>query len=232
MPSVFERAANLGKGMPDYGSGVQEIPQKGWQKKGTTFLKQLLKEPTVAPVQQIAPMSANEQAGQVNLANILSGGAFQDPATSRVYESFRNESQREEASLIDALRRRSQLSGVGASSGAFGAEARARQDASNSRLGMLGGLFEAERARDNEYTRAAAAQQLGALPRLIEQAGLNAQQEAELLNAIQIPYQYKTSIAQSLMGNQPTLYAEQQSNSGGGVGGLLGGIGSLLGGLF
>jgi len=208
------------------GSGsnpYDEVPQKGWQKAGIQELRNLLNRNPDVPVQQIAPMSAAERAGQSSLADILSGAAFQDPTTSPLYAAFRNESYGQEARGVDLLRRRGQLAGAGQSSGSFGAEGAYRGDMANDRLGFLAQLYEKERDRDNPYTRAAAAQQFGALPRQIEQAGMDAQQAASMLNDLVIPYQWKSSIAQELMKHQPTLYHQPQTASSGGAG-LLGGI--------
>jgi len=226
----------LNKFSASNGSGgsnpINEYPQKGWQRAGIQELRNLLNMNPDVPVQQIAPMSAAERAGQSSLADILSGAAFQDPTTSPLYAAFRNESYGQEARGVDLLRRRGQLAGAGQSSGSFGAEGAYRGDMANDRLGFLAQLYEQERARDNPYTRAAAAQQFGALPRQIEQAGLDAQQEASMLSNLTIPYQWKSSIAQSLMGHQPTLWAQQPTPDSGGLGGLLGGLGDLLGGIF
>jgi len=144
---------------------------------------------------------------------ILAGEAFQDPRTSPLYQGLRAESMAQEQAGADQLRRRAQLGGAAMSSGAFGAESRYRQGMANSRLSQLGQLYEAERARDNPYTRMAAASQYGQLPRVLEQAQMAAQYDSQLAN-IMFPYTEQANVASALMGHSPNMYQKAGSSSG------------------
>lgn len=201
----------------DSGS-VEVIPQTGWQRKGIGYLKGLLGTTPDLPTRQVAGMSEAEQQGQGILMKVLSGQSFQDPRTSPLYEGLRAESISNENRNADILRRRAQLGGGFNSSASFGAEAQLRNQASNQRLTLLGGLYNQERNRDNSYTRMAAASQYGALPRMLEQM----QQEAVFQQEMQqqmFPYTQGSSIAQALMSHQPTMYMTEPEQSG--FGGML-----------
>jgi len=188
-------------------SSVQNVGQSAWQKQAIGFLRSLVSETPTLPTQEIAGMSQAEQLGQGQLMGIMSGEAFQDPRTSPAYKGFRAESMAQEQAGADQLRRRAQLGGAAMSSGAFGAESRYRQGMANSRLSQLGQLYESERARDNPYTRMAAATQYGALPRQLEQAALTSQYQSQLQQAL-FPYTQQAAIAEGLMGHEPTRYME------------------------
>ncbi|HUW31681.1 MAG TPA: hypothetical protein VM223_08730 [Planctomycetota bacterium] len=161
-------------------------------------------KPTFRPA-PVAEMSAAEQAGQSILADIVAGGAFADPRTSPLYQGFRAESEAEEASGASELRRRSQLAGMFQSSPGIRAEGDYRKGMAASRLGMLGQMYESERARDNPYTRLAAASQYGALPRQIEQAQQQSVWDARMQRKM-FPYTTLAPIATTLLGAQPSTY--------------------------
>ena len=193
-------------------SSIDVVPQSAWQKQGISFLKGLVNQTPELPTQGIAGMSQAEQLGQGQLMGILAGEAFQDPRTSPLYQGLRAESMAQEQAGADQLRRRAQLGGAAMSSGAFGAESRYRQGMANSRLSQLGQLYAAERARDNPYTRMAAASQYGQLPRALEQAQMDAQHQSQLANMM-FPYTEQANIASALMGHSPNMYQKAGSSS-------------------
>lgn len=204
---------------------VKEYPQTDWQKSGIDFLRSLLEGE--APLQQVAGLSPIEQMGQSQLQDFVSGGSFRDPLTSQYYQGMRGQLGMEEAAAVDALRRRSQMGGALNASPSYEAEGRTREGYANQRMSLLGQLYNLESARDNPLTRAQAAMSLGSVPRLLEQAQLDA-----LMQQSMFPYQTQAPIAQSLMEHQPTLYMQPGSQSGLSQGlGYAGGLTSILGGL-
>lgn len=180
------------------------------------------------PMQGVAGMSDAEKTGQGILGNIMSGGAFQDPLTSPLWSGLRGQSQTEEADAVGALRHRQNLGGMFRSSPGQRAEGEMRSSFANNRSTMLGSLYERERERDNPYTRLAAVQQYGGLPRQIEQAKYNA-----IIEQYLGPLQYIAQLAQQIIGNEmwynPTVL--QGPSMAAEIGGLLGGGGQAAGGI-
>jgi hypothetical protein len=183
---------------------LRRIPFTQYQRQAIQHTAGLLNMPTL-PQQQVAGLSLPEQMGQDTLTSILSGSAFQDPRTSDLYRGLRAESMAEEERGAQALRRRGQMGGMLNSSSNIGQEGLYRQGMANNRLSLLGGLYEQERARDNPYTQLAAASQYGSLPRLLEQATLDAAY-ADAMAPIQFQYGPMAQAAQSLFGMEPTYY--------------------------
>ena len=181
------------------GPVIHETP---WGPENRQKIQGLVNADIEYPTRQIAGMSDLEQAGQSILASIVSGASFADPAESAVYKSYRTESEREEERGASQLKRGAQASGMAGSSRAKGVESRYREGMSNQRLGLLGQLYEAERNRDNPYTRLAAASTYGALPRQIEQGRLDAEYSTELQDLL-APYQLQAPLAKDLLNYQP-----------------------------
>jgi hypothetical protein len=183
---------------------LRTVPLTPYQKQAVYGMMDLLKTPTL-PQRQVAGMSSAEQASQGVLSSILSGASFQDPRSSDLYRGLRNESLTEETRGVDALRRRAQLGGMFNSGTSLAGEGQYRQGMANNRLSLLGGLYDQERARDNPYTRLAAGAQYGALPRQIEQAGMDtAYQNA--MAPIEFQYGPLMQALQALFGMAPTSY--------------------------
>ena len=191
-------------------------------KAAQKWLLNLLKSGTPAfPVQKIAGMTDTEIAQQALLADVLAGKTFRDPLTSEYYKGIRDEINREEEKGAGELRRRAQLSGMGASTPSLREEGEYRADMAAKRSSILGQLYESESARDNPYTRMAAVSQYGGLPRELEQSESDAQYNA-ILQRLMFPYSTQLSIAGMLTGlmTQPDvtnyqILQKQQKNGGG-----------------
>jgi hypothetical protein len=166
------------------------------------------------PIQGTAGMTGTEQGAQSLLAQLLSGGMFEDPATSQYYQGMRGALREEEEGGVNAMRRRSQLAGMGASTGAATGEGKYRSTMSNQRMSLLGGLYNQERNRDNPYTRLEAVSKYGGLPRQIEQQGMNAQWQQQLQNLL-APYQYQAPLWQQAIGNEMWVQPTVTSNPSG-----------------
>lgn len=151
------------------------------------------------PTRQVAGMTDIEQQGQDILADVASGKTFRDPMTSEYYKGMRGELDREEEKGVGELRRRSQLSGMGASTPAFATEAEYRASMAAKRSSILGSLYESESARDNPYTRMAAVSSYGRLPREIKQESDDAVYNA-ILQKLMFPYQTQSGVAGMLTG--------------------------------
>ena len=185
---------------------LQETP---WAPEAREWLSNLLYGSGEAPMLQVPGMTGTEQQGQDVLQQILSGGTFEDPATSDFYKGFRAESQAEEERAVSQTQRGAQLSGMGASTGAAKAGGDIRSGFANNRLQMLGGLYDAERARDNPYTRLAAVGQYGGLPRQIE-----GQQGMAQFGQQMFPYEQQAPLAQQMLGYQPWYQPQQYYDPG------------------
>lgn len=207
-----------------------QIMETPWGPQNRNFLSGLIGGQM--PLQQIAGMTGTEQQAQGLLSQLLSGGTFQDPSTSQYYEGFRRASQAEEDRGASTLRRRAQLAGMGSSSPALQSEGRYRSDMANNRMSMLGGLYNQERNRDNPYTRLAAVQQYGSLPRDIQN-----QQGQSQFNQAMAPYTYQAPLAQNMLNYQPWYQPQMMSEPSGfaqtmgPIGGVLGGVGNLFSGM-
>jgi hypothetical protein len=218
------------------GGDIEAVPFNEYQVAGANRIRRLMREGTPdLPTQQVAGLSQLEQAGLGTLGQINAGAAFQDPTTSALYASLREQSRRDEAQGVNDIRNRAQLSGMFDSSPGMGAEGNYRAQMANNRQSMLAQMFEQERARDNPYTRLAATMQYGQLPRQLEQAQMTADYQSQLQQAL-FPYEYTAPLAQSLMGfQQQTYQTPVQANSasrmmaGAGMG--LSAAGSVMGGL-
>jgi len=163
------------------------------------YMTNLMNQQVDIPTRKTAGMSENEQAGQSILARILSGESFQDPSTSKYYQGMRSQYKTATDEGASALRHRQQLGGVFHSGAAVNQESKFRQGMADQEMSLLGQLYEQERARDNPYTRLAAAGQYGGLPRLLEQQGMDSAYQSALQN-IMFPYQYQAPLAQNIMG--------------------------------
>jgi len=222
-------------GFMDFFSGSTEtmpepkIKETPWGPEVRNYLMELMKQDVSMPTRDVAGMSAAEQQGQGILAQILGGGAFADPRTSPLYQGLRQESMAEEERAASSLKRRQQGSGMLHSSTGAQSEGRLRGDYSNSRMSLLGGLYEKERDRDNPYSRLSAASQYGALPRQIEQERANAGYESAMGN-VMFPYQQQAGIAGQLLNYQP-WYQPQQYSEPSGFAQMAGPIGTIMGGL-
>jgi len=195
-------------------SEVKAYPQARWQRAGIQYLRDLLAKGTPdIPTAPVAGLTPTEQAAQGVLARLVTGGTFEDPLTSPLYQGLRREIEREEQRGVAGLRRGSQLAGMFRSGPSERAEAEYRSGMAARRMGLLGQLYEQERARDNPYTRLAAVSAYGALPRLIEQAGGTAGYESEM-QRLMFPYTTQAGLAQALMRQQPNLYMTAPQPSG------------------
>ena len=193
--------------------GVEEYPQRKWQKEGISYLQKLLRKTVDIPTQQVAGMTDTEKAAQSQLASFVSGDSFEDPATSKYWQGMRDQMTREEQSGVAELRRRSQLGGMFNSGPSFRAEGDYRANMANQRNTLLGSLYNQERQRDNPFTRAQAGMAFGGLPRQFEQMGFDASQQSALAN-IMFPYQTQANIANTLMAHQPNTYMSAPQQSG------------------
>lgn len=182
--------------------------QAPWQKSGIKYVKEQLGNVANLPARQIAGMSDAEKQQQTLLNRVMQGQAFQDPRTSDLYQGLRAQSMADEQAGVDALRRRAQQSGMYASGGGMNAEAKFRADAGAQRQALLGQLFNQERARDNEYSRMAAAAQYGQLPRQLQQQQMDAN-----FNQQFYPITYGVPLAQALMGHQENIFMRQPVES-------------------
>lgn len=179
---------------------IKETP---WGPEMRNYLTQLMQGAGEGvPTRTVAGMSEAEIAGMGILKSIMAGDSFADPTTSPAYLGYRRASMAEEDRGASRIRRGAQIAGMGGSGRAAGAEGRYRSDMANNRMSLLGQLFETERNRDNPYTRLNAAMTVGALPRLIEDAGNNSQYDT-LMKVLMMPYQEGGKIANSLLNYQP-----------------------------
>jgi len=188
------------------------------------------------PLQGTAGMSGNEQTSQNILAKILAGGTFEDPATSQYWQGLRGTMQQEENQGVSNLRRQAQRAGMVRSGPALRAEGEYRQNAANSRNTLLGSLYNQERDRDNPYTRLQAGMTYGGLPRMLEQAKMDALYNQQMGNTL-APYQLQAPLWQQAIGNEmwvnPTVTSSPSSFSqvAGPLGGLASAFGGVMGGL-
>ena len=195
-------------GLSDFFSGGEkklhgpEILETEWAPQMRAFLTELMTRQPNMPLQSVAGMTDTEQAGQSMLAKLLSGGMFEDPRESDYYQGLRAESMAEEDRGVGGLRRRSQLAGMGPSTGAAMGEGRYRSSMGNRRLSLLGGLYNQERERDNPYTRLQAVSQYGGLPREIQNQQGQALYNQQYGNMM-FPYQNQAPIANQLLNYQP-----------------------------
>lgn len=180
---------------------------------GRTFLSNLLADVKdfQMPTRQVAGMTDMERAGQSNLADIVAGKAFRDPSTSSYYSGLREASLADEERAASALRNRQTASGMYNSSRAIGEEGRLRGDFATDRATQLGRLYEIESSRDNPYTRLAAATTYGSLPRVLDQAQMDAEYQSMLAD-IMFPYTTGAGLAQQIVGNEqwynPTITSQ------------------------
>jgi len=234
------------------------IPSTKLQRNVRSQLGGLSKRKISYPRLQIAGLTESEKEAQGILSDYLTsgtptaitqakdyysgvlGGGY-DPRTSPYYQGYREQSQFEEDEAMNTLRRRMQLSGVGASTPAIEQEIAGRGQFAANRQQLLGQLYEAERAKQQgaaqnlaqlgQYEEAqpirkmAATQEYGALPRTIEQARANALYE-KLVQELLFPYIYKAPIKQFLLQEprySPYIPAPTDSGSSA-FGGILGGL--------
>jgi len=192
-----------------FGGEMKEAPaprikETPWAPEARSLLQGLMRRAGAEqmPLLEVPGMSEAERAGQATLMNIMGGGAFADPRMSPLYAGLREQLKLEEEEAASALRRRSQLGGMLYSSPSIGAEGKLRSRFAANRASLLGSLYEQERARDNPYSRLAAAMQYGALPRQI--AGQQAQARyAQRLGTQMFPYETQAPLAQQMLAYQP-----------------------------
>jgi len=211
--------------------GFKEIPSASEQDVARDFLMSLLGD------LDMAGMTETETAAQGVLAGLLRGDAFEDPYESQYWHGLREQSRIGEEEAISALRHRQSASGMYRSGKAGRMEMETRRRFGADRSALLGSLYERERDRDNPYTRLAAVQAYGSLPRDIENAklfaryGLQAPIAGTILNeprylfehsATQTPTFTKALMALESLGvfiggvkgNNNSTTNNQQSNSG------------------
>lgn len=224
---------DLPGGMEAYGS-TNYIPGTEYTKEAKKAHKWLLnllnKGVPDLPVQQVVGMTDTERQQQALLADVLAGKTFRDPLTSEYYKGMRDELSREEEKGAGELRRRAQLSGIGASTPALREEGEYRADMAAKRSSILGSLYESESSRDNPYTRMAAVSQYGALPRELAQQASDAQYQA-IVQRLLFPYTQQAGIAGMLSGLQiqpgyetTSWSAQQKPKKDSGIMDFLGGI--------
>ena len=203
---------------------------------GRDFQKDLLSQPLEFGRREIAGLSDTEQQGQSILDDIASGKSFQDPSTSALYAGLRRQSQAEEEEGANALSHRFRNLN---SSGAVSQMSDFRADMANQRMTTLAGLYEAERSRDNPYTRLAAINQYGSLPRSIEQSKLDSVYQQDMNNLLG-SFQYLAPLAQQIVDNEmwtqptvtnsPSMFSQIGSMAGGVMNGMSGLSGMFGGG--
>lgn len=200
--------------------------------QGRNYMSSLLGKGIDFPRREIAGMSDIEKRGQDILSNIASGSTFQDPRTSPLWSGLRREMKADEQEGADALSHRFRNL---TSSPAFNQMGDYRANMANKRAVTLGGLYERERDRDNPYTRLAAIDQFGGLPRTIEQSKSDAGYNQKIQNLL-ASFQYLLPLAQQIVGNEtwygPTVTSSPSmfSEIAGPVAGLMQGFGDLAGG--
>jgi len=171
-------------------------------------IRSLGQQPLAFPTQQIAGMTDTEQMGQSILGKIAAGETFEDPRSSPLWLGLRQNLDLSDAEQIAGLRERQAQSGMYFSSPAGREEADYRAKSAANRNTILGELYESERSRDNPYTRLAAIQQYGSLPRELEQARLDAEYNKTVQDLL-APYQYQLPLWQQMIDNevwtQPTV---------------------------
>ena len=217
----------MGKGSTSElpGPKLLETP---WGVQARQYLSDILGTQPEVPLQAVAGMTDLEKQGQSQLGNLLSGGTFEDPRDSDLYAGLRQEAQLLQGEGLSALRRRAGLSGMFNSSGAVGQEGNFLARSNASLLSQLGGLYNQERNRDNPYTRLAALQQYGSLPRDVQNQQNTAAYNQQL-GQFNVPYQ-QAGIAQQLLNYQPWYqpqYVQEDSKLAGIAGGA--GQGALTG---
>jgi hypothetical protein len=203
-----------------------EIKETDWAPGIRNWFQNLLSGPVKYPGVKIPGMGENEAKGQSILADILAGKSFEDPRTSPLYQGYRAESLAEEEKGVGDMRRFAQLGGMTRSTPAMTSEGRYRADMGNKRMTQLGGMYEAERARDNPYTRVAAAKEFGSLPREIETDQAKADYNQKLAELL-APYNLQAPIAETLMAEKP-WYQPQFTQQPSGLQQLISMIGGLV----
>jgi len=227
--------------------GWNEIPSAPEQTESREWIMNLIRQMVNWPQRNIVGMSDAENTGQNILNQWLGTGTpagvttgidqltrtvkgDYDPMTSPEWLGFRDRSALDENQAVGALRRRSQLAGMGASTPSIEKEGRTRRGFSADRMSYLGGLMDRERNRqltasgqlidaaDKESTRdlrkVQGAMAFGGLPRELEQMDEDALYES-LVQTLLFPYIYQSPNAQFII-NEPR-YAYQQETSGGGM---------------
>ncbi len=192
---------------------------EAWLERGK--LRNIAGRTATFPTLQIPGMTDIERQAQGVLGNLLSGGTFQDPSSSLLYQGLRRESEREEERGAGELRRFAQLGGMDRSSRAIGMEGEYRAGMADRRSTLLGSLYERERDRDNPYTRLAAVSRYGGLPREI-QGQRNQAEYQKMIQDLLFPYTTQAGLLQQMISNEQ-WYNPTVSQSGGG--GMLGNIG-------
>jgi len=202
-------------------SKVVTVPDTKYQKQGIGFLQNLLRITPDMPTQQVAGMSPAEQAAQSALMQFVNGGDMQDPSTSQFWKGLRANIKLQDDSNVAALRQRSQAAGMFNSSPSYRAEGDYRAQSAANANQQLGQLYQNERQYNSAANRAQVGMQLGSLPRMLQQQGMDANYQQQMQSLL-FPYQNQAPIAQSLMNRQPAQYMQQ------GQQGILGGMVSQL----
>jgi hypothetical protein len=180
---------------------------------GTRTLRDLLKQGTPDfPEAPVAGFTPTQMEALSQLSQFVSGQSFQDPSTSKLWEGLRAEIDRSEETGVTALRRRGQLAGMFRSSPSLRQEGDFRANIAGKRASILGGLFEAERARDNPLARAQAGLGLGAAEQSLEQQRQQSQFNAQM-QELMFPFQTLAPLAASLRSPGPiTTVPAAQTN--------------------
>lgn len=165
------------------------------------LMKQLAQKGINMPLQGTAGMSGNEQTSQNILAKILAGGTFEDPNTSQLYQGLRDEIDYNTRKDITDLNVMAQKSGMVRSGPYLNRRWEKNNLASAQKNTLLGSLYNAERERDNPYTRLQAGMTYGGLPRQLEQQQMNSLYTQQMGNTL-APYQLQAPLWQQAIGNE------------------------------
>lgn len=228
--------------------GWEAIPSAPEQTESRDWLMDLIRRSVQYPQRNIAGMSEAERTGQNILNQWLGTGTpagvttgidqltstvkgEYDPMTSPHWQGYRERSKMDENQAIGALRRRSQLAGMGASTPSFEEEGRTARGFSADRMSYLGSLMDRERGRqltasgqlieasDREsmrpLTKVQGAAAFGGLPRELEQMDENALYET-LVQTLLFPYLRQSPQALAIL-NEPRYVYKQETDDGGGM---------------
>lgn len=240
--------------------GFRLIPSTKMQDENRNRLHTLATQTIDLPTRQVPGMNDLQKTGQslagkyinadmsggvtnaIEQLNKTVGGGY-DPLTSSEYKGYRELSKLEEENAVNALRRRGQISGVGASTPILSQEGRVRRGFSGDRMSMAGQLLNRERDRMIDATgrliqaedyaaydpvrKAAVASEYGDQQRDIETEREDAIYNT-LMAEVLAPYTYQVPISQALI-DEPRYYYKKKKKSG--LGGIAGSIaGGIIGG--
>jgi hypothetical protein len=194
LPGLMKKSPGIFEG------GYNEYPrpfimETDQQRAGSDFLQGLMKQKITSPRMKYAGATTAETTAQNGLMDILGGKAFQDPTKSLTYKGLRDTMKLDYEDSLSDLNRSTGSGGMMRSSGAARARAdlSARTNANNATV--LGQLFDAERNRDNEYTRMEAGMKYGGFNRELADKQAKADFDADMFDTL-APYEYQAPIAQ------------------------------------